>query len=1000
MNNRDRDGGYGGRADRGGGGGGGGRGGGGGFRGGGRGGGGGGAPGRKEPAPLNIASNHVGLEGDVSGTYDLWSVMAKGPRDEIPANPLSVNFEPGRDKVGTRVLKKEITNFLCGQFGEGNFTYDGAAVIIASKKAKTPTVFTHQYDIGRETPDTYIVYLDRAKTKSIDTLEQLDLMFNQIFGSCIKQSIEAEDGDVQRKGSSTVYYPSLKSDFGRLLDHDIDRQDRKNQRDIDSLLPFTVRRGFECQAHFYADMNVSPPPNPSKDFMSEVKRGAYKSTLTVLIKTGCHYGKGEPLLTFLNYRLNDRGHSLACPGSATLDARLKNKMIQKLLIGQFVTKNAKVYSAEAQPMLAKKKDDWLIIDSFSSKTAKTHTFEKDGKKVSIAEYMKSTYNMTLKYPDLPVVVVRSGGRKEEIPAELLFLIPQFFSTFTNHLQNYFTNVSRISTERQKSSILKVTKFLISNKITSAVLGGWGIRVTNDLKRYNAYLCTDPSVQYKEGRKNVANGRWNMAGSVVASHIQLNAQKILFIDLGSMITSAKKKTTQHNPFRDLASRMMAEIGTLYAQQVPMSKAVPIPFSEFEHLLTPQRCEALVSGDAGAMAKYHGDFCACLKDLLAKRSGGKEDDAAVRTTFAMAFVLLPPENICGSEFVNQMYTLLKIFFNEGYSIPTQMFKPEKTPMIKPGQMDEDHKIRQHFAALIAGINIKSGYHNFSIDSALLQKIGKPSTVMMGIDLQHGNAAPHGKVSTCGVTMSIDERFNRYVSAVSIQPYRDDIIGNMRDLMSKLIARRIERQMKVSNKEVPIENIILYRDGVDFGSYSDVLKREVLIIEAVCTEKYGKKPNVTVIVCMKRHATRMLPENMIYDRNGNPSNVPPGTVCGLAPDRKPLAPVGPSPVCPTFYLMGHEAIPGSTALPLRLTILQNRTDMNAWDLATLTFAVHHADQVVTKSVSLPAPVLYAHKLCDHAKAVSDYKNRITRQCDTITTMSDQADSYVKAMTNLGFL
>lgn len=44
------------------------------------------------------------------------------------------------------------------------------------------------------------------------------------------------------------------------------------------------------------------------------------------------------------------------------------------------------------------------------------------------------------------------------------------------------------------------------------------------------------------------------------------------------------------------------------------------------------------------------------------------------------------------------------------------------------------------------------------------------------------------------------------------------------------------------------------------------------------------------------------------------------------------------------------------------QNSCGLSPWEIATLTFAIHHGDQVVTKSVSLPAPVMYAHKLCEH--------------------------------------
>ncbi|XP_077505834.1 protein argonaute-4-like [Amblyomma americanum] len=120
---------------------------------------------------------------------------------------------------------------------------------------------------------------------------------------------------------------------------------------------------------------------------------------------------------------------------------------------------------------------------------------------------------------------------------------------------------------------------------------------------------------------------------------------------------------------------------------------------------------------------------------------------------------------------------------------------------------------------------------------------------------------------------------------------------------------------------------------------------------TETY--EPPLTFIVVQKRHLTRFMPAN---DRDGVGKfrNVPPGTTVDS---------VVTHPLDFDFFLCSHFGIQG-TSRPAHYYIVWDDSNFSADDLQKLSFYLCHTYSRCARSVSIPAPVYYAHLAAFRAK------------------------------------
>jgi len=100
---------------------------------------------------------------------------------------------------------------------------------------------------------------------------------------------------------------------------------------------------------------------------------------------------------------------------------------------------------------------------------------------------------------------------------------------------------------------------------------------------------------------------------------------------------------------------------------------------------------------------------------------------------------------------------------------------------------------------------------------------------------------------------------------------MITELKDMMEERL------RLYQKHKGTLPSRIIVYRDGVSEGQYNEVVEDEyVKMVEAFGAfgnPKQPYRPELTIIICAKRHHTRFFPtDSQFADQNGNPR---PGTV-----------------------------------------------------------------------------------------------------------------------------
>jgi len=144
-----------------------------------------------------------------------------------------------------------------------------------------------------------------------------------------------------------------------------------------------------------------------------------------------------------------------------------------------------------------------------------------------------------------------------------------------------------------------------------------------------------------------------------------------------------------------------------------------------------------------------------------------------------------------------------------------------------------------------------------------------------------------------------------------------------------------------------VIFYRDGVADSQFSGVHEHEILGAKNAFHSFGMDATELVFIVAQKRNAARLF-------RVGQDGRVPGGQ------DGAPR----PGTVVDTdivshefdFYLQGAYALKG-TPHPVHYHVLRNDPQLSSDELQRFTFDLCHLYERCTKSVSLPAPLMWAH-------------------------------------------
>ncbi|KAI5464622.1 ribonuclease H-like domain-containing protein [Mariannaea sp. PMI_226] len=294
-------------------------------------------------------------------------------------------------------------------------------------------------------------------------------------------------------------------------------------------------------------------------------------------------------------------------------------------------------------------------------------------------------------------------------------------------------------------------------------------------------------------------------------------------------------------------------------------------------------------------------------------------------------------------------------------------------------------QYFANVALKWNLKAGGINHRLGEEL-DLLKKGTTMVVGYDVTHPTNMPSGKgdgiPSLVGLVSSIDRDMGQWPSVSWEQNSKQEMVG---DRLTTEFITRLELWQAHNQQRLP-ENIVIFRDGVSEGQFTQVLDDELPLIRAAFQSKYKKAaPQLTIVVSVKRHHTRFYPTNEKDAlRNGNVRN---GTVVDRGVTQARLW---------DFFLTAHAAIKG-TARPAHYTVLLDEIfrarykSEAANELEKFTHELCYLFGRATKAVSICPPAYYADIVCTRARAHRPEYND-TSDTESIATMQSASMSTIE--------
>ncbi|KAH9023196.1 argonaute-like protein [Lactarius hengduanensis] len=344
-------------------------------------------------------------------------------------------------------------------------------------------------------------------------------------------------------------------------------------------------------------------------------------------------------------------------------------------------------------------------------------------------------------------------------------------------------------------------------------------------------------------------------------------------------------------------------------------------------------------------------------------------------------------------NDIYTAVKHFGDVLHGISTQCMKSAKCFRANA----------QYYANITLKINVKLGGINAIPEPRDVSFLSDPAnpTMVMGADITHPPPGNRGRPSFTSLIGSID------ANAMSPQ----EIIEDLEDMCVHVFERYRGR-----HGQTPQAYLVLSRlsetkkprfllDGVSEAEFKETLRVELPSIRKACA-RLNFNPTITLIVVGKEHKFVFFPESSVRAPDdapaegssrpqrgggrfggggggggggGNP-NCPPGTVIDTDVT---------SPVEWDFYLCSHQGILG-TSKPAHYNVLLDENGFTTDGIQSLSYALCHVYARCTRSVSVPAPVFYAHNVCSRAKNHYDPQagqDLFTAASDTLSSAPGQA-------------
>lgn len=543
-------------------------------------------------------------------------------------------------------------------------------------------------------------------------------------------------------------------------------------------------------------------------------------------------------------------------------------------------------------------------------SARNIVFETPEGKVSVAQYFSDRYKHQLRFPEMPCVQVAPAEKKIFLPMEVCEIVAG--QKYMRKLsEDQTVDMIKITCKKPMERLAKINSARRDLALdSSAALASFGVRIGTEALEVNGRVLPAPSLTYGTGGRDQSQqpsmGAWNLMDKSFSQAQQINSYAVV----------------------SFASRVSdRDVDNFVRELSGCASSLGMRFNSAKQ--SPLVCDSGNNID-GALSK--------AIDSAAKTFGSAPQ---------IIFVLLPSTSAA-------LYGEIKRVAETRLSVMTQCLLGKHLQRVS----------RPFCANLLMKVNVKLGGVNWNLGSKLSLLVDKP-TIVFGADVTHPGIGETGKPSIAAVVASCDLKATRFVSAVSPQDSRMELIADLKGMV------KAHLKSFYSGTQRKPERIVFYRDGVSEGQFAQLIQHEVSAIKNACQEiEAGYAPALSFIVVQKRHHVRFFPKDpSSADRSGN---VPPGTV------------VDSGMVHPTqfdFYLCSHSGIQG-TSRPTHYHVLHDDNRVGADSLQELTYHLCYVFARCTRSVSLVPAAYYAHLVAFRARFFFDERSRGERQFLPIST------------------
>ncbi|KAK0418513.1 hypothetical protein QR680_013605 [Steinernema hermaphroditum] len=521
-----------------------------------------------------------------------------------------------------------------------------------------------------------------------------------------------------------------------------------------------------------------------------------------------------------------------------------------------------------------------------------------GVEQSIVEYFLDRYDLTLQYPDTPLIVTHLGKNLAYLPMELVYVLDgqrvrPSQQTRTEVQRTIAASSAPAVRARQIKQLVNAFNLTSTNKAHASA----GVEITSEPLVARGRLLHNPTIEYGDSASVVpdAAARWDSHRKLYINPAKVTKWSVVVISNGRS--------------KDVLSE-------------PMLKQF------VQSLISEARSRGMEVHEPRSLL-YISPVCQEISDVF-----------TVAASSALGFLFFITAND-----ITTVHCHLKRLERE-HEIVTQDL------MMNTALEIVCHSKKHTLENIVNKFNMKNGGLNYTLHMPRIsgsQDLLPNDRMVIGIATSMENMCHRRDRSrstadqipaVIGVAANIKSDPGDFVGDCLFQKARRD---NKIVVLQPVIRTFVKAFME--KRGCPPKDIVIYRNGSVEGQFYDTLELELMMIRTV-TQSLGIQPGVTLIATQKMHNVRLMPRNIDARDKPSAQNVKPGT----AVDQ-----YATHPAFKEFYLNSHVALQGTARVP-RYTVLQDDANMSMDEVEHLTYGLSFGHQIVNSATSMPTPVMVA--------------------------------------------